>query len=50
MMSAPVTRTNDSETPAPAEEELLVRQARRGDLQAYDELVRRHQERIYATI
>jgi RNA polymerase sigma factor (sigma-70 family) len=50
MMSAPVTRTNDSETPAPADEELLVREARRGDLQAYDELVRRHQERIYATI
>ena len=28
----------------------MVRQARRGDLQAYDELVRRYQERIYATI
>ena len=36
--------------PAPADEALLVRQARRGDLEAYDELVRRHQERIYATI
>jgi len=28
----------------------LVRRARRGDLEAYDELVRRYQERIYATI
>jgi RNA polymerase sigma factor (sigma-70 family) len=28
----------------------LVRSARRGDLTAYDELVRRYQERIYATI
>ena len=28
----------------------LVRRARRGDLAAYDELVRRYQERIYATI
>lgn len=28
----------------------LVRSARRGDLKAYDELVRRYQERIYATI
>jgi hypothetical protein len=30
----------------PVDEESLVRQARRGDLEAYDELVRRHQERI----
>jgi len=50
IMSAPVTSPDDSETPAPVDEESLVRQARRGDLEAYDELVRRHQERIYATI
>src|ERR1700690_3776814 len=50
IMSAPVTRTDDSEAPAPVDEELLVQRARRGDLEAYDELVRRHQERIYATI
>src|SRR5208283_5093859 len=50
IMSAPVRRTDDSETPAPVDEESLVRRARRGDLEAYDELVRRHQERIYATI
>ncbi|MGO8839424.1 MAG: sigma-70 family RNA polymerase sigma factor [Limisphaerales bacterium] len=49
-MSAPVTRTADSETPAPVDEEVLVQGARRGDLKAYDELVRRYQERIYATI
>jgi RNA polymerase sigma-70 factor (ECF subfamily) len=31
-------------------EEMLVRQAKRGDLQAYDELIKRYQQRIYATI
>ena len=38
---------------APADvtaEQELVRRARRGDLEAYDDLVRRYQERIYATI
>ena len=35
---------------APVEEMELVRQARKGDLAAYDELVRRYQERIYATV
>lgn len=33
-----------------AREESLVRRARRGDLKSYDELIRRYQERIYATI
>jgi RNA polymerase sigma factor (sigma-70 family) len=33
-----------------AEEDGLVRQAQNGDLGAYDELVRRYQERVYATI
>ncbi len=50
IMSAPVARTDGSETPAPVEEEALVRKARLGDLEAYDELVRRYQERIYGTI
>jgi RNA polymerase sigma-70 factor (ECF subfamily) len=50
MSALPVTGTEDSGPPAAVDEELLVRQARRGDLEAYDELVRRHQERIYATI
>jgi RNA polymerase sigma factor (sigma-70 family) len=38
--------------PAPAllEEMDLVKRARRGDLVAYDDLVRRYQERIYATV
>jgi RNA polymerase sigma factor (sigma-70 family) len=39
-----------SAEPAPADEMDLVKQARRGDLEAYDELVRRYQERIYATV
>lgn len=32
------------------DEQELVRRARQGDLAAYDELVRRHQERIFATV
>jgi RNA polymerase sigma-70 factor (ECF subfamily) len=40
----------ESETPTPVAEMDLVRRARRGDLTAYDELIRRYQERIYATI
>jgi len=39
--------------PAPATtppEAELVKRARKGDLSAYDELVRRYQERIYATV
>jgi RNA polymerase sigma factor (sigma-70 family) len=35
---------------APVEEAELVKRARQGDLSAYDELVCRYQERIYATI
>jgi RNA polymerase sigma factor RpoE len=48
----PKRRAVPSETavPAPTEDMDLVRRARRGDLGAYDELVRRYQERIYATI
>jgi RNA polymerase sigma-70 factor (ECF subfamily) len=40
----------ESETPAPVAEMDLVRSARSGDLKAYDELIQRYQERIYATI
>jgi len=36
--------------PLPIEEKELVRRARKGDLGAYDQLVQRYQERIYATI
>ena len=45
---------SNRKTPVPAHEdgreEDLVRDSARGDLNAYDALVRRHQERIYATI
>jgi RNA polymerase sigma factor (sigma-70 family) len=37
-------------TPVQLEEMELVKRARKGDLTAYDDLVRRYQERIYATI
>ena len=39
-----------SQTAANTDETSLVKRARYGDLAAYDELVRRYQERIYATI
>lgn len=39
-----------SAMPESASEQDLVRRARRGDLEAYDDLVRRYQERIYATV
>ena len=53
--SANVPEKAPSRTPAAAastakEEVELVRRAQRGDLGAYDELVRRYQERIYATV
>jgi len=48
-MSEPAT-VPDQNQPANMLEADLVRRARRGDLKAYDELVRRYQERIYATI
>lgn len=47
-MAEPIER--ESESPAPAEESELVARARKGDLSAYDELIKRYQERIYATI
>ena len=49
IMAEPAERT-EPESPAPTDEKELVRRARRGDLRAYDELVKRYQERIYATI
>ena len=48
-MSEPIAR-NDSRQTAPADEEALVRGAKSGDLEAYDQLVRLYRERIYATI
>src|SRR5580692_9549024 len=49
IMAEPAER-KDSELSASTEEAELVRRARNGGLQAYDELVKRYQERIYATI
>ena len=48
-MSEPAI-TPDSGTPPGILEVDLVKRARRGDLASYDELVKRYQERIYATI
>ena len=36
--------------PAPVEDRQLVRRAKEGDLSAFDELIRRYQERVYATV
>lgn len=47
---APAKETASASAPDPREEPALVRRAQRGDLDAYDELVRRYQERIYATL
>jgi RNA polymerase sigma factor RpoE len=44
---------NVQELPPPSalpDEQKLVQRARKGDLAAYDDLVRRYQERIYATV
>ena len=49
IMAEPATIT-DPEAAAPPVEMDLVRRAQRGDLAAYDELVKRYQERIYATV
>src|SRR5438105_2758108 len=46
----PPSESPAAPTPEPVPESELVQRARRGDLTAYDELVRRYQERIYATI
>jgi RNA polymerase sigma factor RpoE len=47
----PANVSEGAPRPAAAVEETeLVRRAQRGDLPAYDDLVRRYQERIYATI
>lgn len=46
--------SSDTPKPSPtttrAEEDAIVRRAQQGDLAAYDELVRRYQERVYATL
>ena len=47
---APVVSDRDSSPHESAADLLLVQRAQRGDESAYDELVRRFQERVYATI
>ena len=42
--------TKPASTPEANDEPLLIDRARSGDLEAYDELIRRHQERIYGTV
>jgi RNA polymerase sigma-70 factor (ECF subfamily) len=49
-MAEPAERRDSEEASAPTEEMELVNRARVGDLWAYDELVKRYQERIYATV
>ncbi len=48
-MADPARRKVAAE-PAPPDDLQLVEKARGGDLSAYDELVKRYQERIYATV
>src|ERR1051325_7116239 len=58
IMTEPTRRKSAKETeqataaqkPVQTDEVDLVTRARTGDLTAYDELVRRYQERIYATV
>jgi RNA polymerase sigma factor (sigma-70 family) len=51
IMAEPAERTDqEPAADAPTAEMDLVRRAQRGDLKAYDELVQRYQERIYATV
>lgn len=49
-MSEPAPAKATASPPDPRAEAAWVRRAQRGDLAAYDELVRRYQERIYATV
>lgn len=48
--SGPKESSNELSKNPRAEEMDLVNRARQGDMSAYDDLVRRYQERIYATI
>jgi RNA polymerase sigma-70 factor (ECF subfamily) len=50
IMAEPAERNDSEVSAAPVEEMELVERARGGNLGAYDELVKRYQERIYATV
>jgi RNA polymerase sigma factor (sigma-70 family) len=45
-----IVQEREQSEPAPVQDLELVRRAQKGDLAAYDELIRRYQERIYATV
>ncbi len=47
---SPANEAAAESTPPQVEESELVNKARKGDLGAYDQLVQRYQERIYATV
>ena len=47
-MAEPISTT--APEPVQTGESELVRRAQKGDLEAYDELIKRYQERIYATV
>lgn len=50
-MSAPVTEKLEKPTPnADIDDLTLVKRAQNEDMAAYDELIRRYQERVYATV
>ena len=54
-MTQTVAHENEAEADAPTvpaavEDKQLVRRAQEGDLSAFDELIRRYQERVYATV
>ncbi len=46
----PATLLEAPPVPAQVDDRVLVKQAQEGDLAAYDQLVKRYQERIYATL
>ena len=46
----PAMEEPEKAEPAPIEDLELVRRSQQGDVTAYDELIRRYQERIYATV
>src|SRR5271154_1858986 len=50
MIMAEPAEPTDLEPAVPTPEMDLVRRAQRGDLAAYDELIQRYQQRIYATV
>src|SRR5437764_15217434 len=46
----PLKTSEAAVTPEPVSEHALVGMVKEGDLSAYDQLIQRYQERIYATI